>query len=98
MRCLKCGHDMIVTHSYDAGPGGQTQRLECSGCSCIATARTLIMATDPEYGQGAAAVARRMKNAHDDEVERHDHRERLGALNQLPSDSRNPSVEGIRTN
>ncbi len=70
---------MNVTHSYDAGRGGQTQRLECSGCPCIATARTLIIATDPGYGDGAAAVARRMKNAPNGEIERHRHRERQGA-------------------
>ncbi len=78
MRCPKCQSDMRVTHSYDAGPGGQTQRLECLQCPCVATARTLIVAVQPLYGEGAASLAKRMKAAHNNgEDERHSRRERL---------------------
>ena len=56
MECPKCHSRMRVTHTYQAGLAGKTQRLECD-CGLSATAVTVVFAVDPRTGSGAKAVA-----------------------------------------
>jgi hypothetical protein len=62
VNCPKCGNSLDVTHSYRAGVGVGTQRQECSKCNCVLTAVTfvIVMNVDPDYGQGAAKIAKKL--------------------------------------
>ncbi len=63
MICPKCGKsDLRVTHTYKT-PAGQVQRSVCSSCRVVLSVQSVIVAVDPRYGQGAAAIARRMIKA-----------------------------------
>lgn len=59
MNCPKCGSRMEVTHTYRV-ERGSTQRLQCENkkCGTIATAVRLLVAINPRYGDGAAAIRR----------------------------------------
>lgn len=58
MNCPRCGDQMKVTHTYTV-PGGSLKRSVCKGCDCVVTVESLIVAVDPSYGEGAAAIAKR---------------------------------------
>lgn len=59
MNCPRCGGILKVTHSY-AIDGGRTQRRECVTCHLVVTTQTVMVYVDPGYGQGAAALARKL--------------------------------------
>lgn len=63
MICPKCGHVMRVTHSISAGAAGSTRRYECQSgkCRAVAITKTEIVAVDPPRGQGAYALAQKMR-------------------------------------
>ena len=62
MNCPKCDKRMVVTHRYTAGPKAGTQRLQCSDpiCNTIATCTVIMENIDPGYGEGAAALAKKI--------------------------------------
>lgn len=64
MNCPKCGKRMKVTHRYGAGKKAGTQRLQCvdGTCNTVATCTVIMENIDPGYGEGAAALARRLIN------------------------------------
>lgn len=59
MICRECGEKIRVRQTY-ATPTGKTQRLECEGCHMTFTGVLLIVNQDPDRGEGAAALARRI--------------------------------------
>lgn len=62
MICPKkdCDGELRVTHTFDAGKNGKTQRLVCEQCSRPTTAVTFLR--DGEgYGNGASAQAKKLK-------------------------------------
>ena len=61
MNCKSCGGKLKVKNSYRT-PNGKTQRLECECCYCVHTAAVLLINSDPERGEGAAALAKRITN------------------------------------
>lgn len=62
MQCPKCLEGRLrVSHTHSAGPGRQAQRRQCDKCLMTFTTVCTILHTDPDYGQGAAIVARQMK-------------------------------------
>jgi len=54
-----------VTNTYDVGTTGRVQRLVCRNrsCWCVVTAQVIyqIVNIDPDYGQGASSVAKKLK-------------------------------------
>lgn len=64
MKCPGCNERMFCTNSYRV-PGGVTQRLECKtkGCRKVAAAvtQTVIVSVDPKKGEGAAALAKKLR-------------------------------------
>lgn len=64
MKCPKCDHRMRCTNGYRV-PGGSALRYECGQCQTVVTAHAIqkikIVAIDPEYGEGAAALAKRLR-------------------------------------
>lgn len=70
MKCPGCQQRMRCTNSYRV-PGGRTQRMECltKGCRKVVAAvtRTEIVAVDPGRGQGAAALAKKLRDTYDSE-------------------------------
>jgi transcriptional regulator NrdR family protein len=58
-----CDGELRVTNTYRAGERGLTQRRQCLKCGIVATTQTVVIFVDPKPGQGASAVARRMKDA-----------------------------------
>lgn len=60
MNCEKCKAKLEVSHTYSA-PGGKTQRLECPECLTVHTAITVLVNNDPDKGEGAAALAKKME-------------------------------------
>ncbi len=62
MKCPKCGKNMKVTHRYSAGPRAGTQRLQCTDTTCdvVATCTVIMKNVDPGYGEGAAALAKKL--------------------------------------
>ena len=63
MRCPKCDTRLVVTHTYAAGDAGKTSTAKCQNCGLVATIVSTIQAINPKRGEGAAAVAKEMKNA-----------------------------------
>lgn len=62
MKCPNCNSkNVYVTHSYSAGTEGSTQRRECRDCDMIFTTATVILTMNPRRGEGASAVADRMR-------------------------------------
>jgi len=59
MRC--CGQPSKVTHSYTAGRAGRTRRSICTKCHKCFTEVIVLLATEPGSGQGAYAVAQRLR-------------------------------------
>lgn len=59
MRCPRCKGKMKVTHSYTTD-AGRSQRLECK-CGLTATAVSVIVAIDPETGQGVGAYVKKLQ-------------------------------------
>lgn len=62
MNCPKCDSRLKVTHRYGAGDKAGTQRLECSNpkCDLVATCTVIMENINPVYGEGAAALARKI--------------------------------------
>ncbi len=67
MKCPKCNKRLIVTHRYAAGPKAGTQRLQCSDgtCNTVVTCTVIIKNVDPGYGEGAAALAKKLAETPD---------------------------------
>ncbi len=61
MMCPVCGDKLRVTNSYSTR-AGKTQRLECESCLTVATSVIVLANINPLRGQGARALARRLKN------------------------------------
>ena len=63
MRCPECNKTMKVTHVYEAGPKAFTRRLECPDgkCGTVATCTVVMENVNPGYGQGAAALAKKLR-------------------------------------
>lgn len=59
MICEKCGGKLLVNNTYRT-TGGKTQRLECVDCLTVHTAVTVVVNSDPDRGEGAAALAKRI--------------------------------------
>lgn len=58
MICPKChAPRMDVTNRYAAGDDCATTRLQCPRCRATATCVSMLLHTDPCYGEGASAVA-----------------------------------------
>jgi len=57
--CKCCSGKLKVKHSYGT-PSGKSQRLECEDCFVVHTAVVAIVNVDPERGQGAHALAKRL--------------------------------------
>ena len=62
MNCSKCNVRLKVTRTVTAGPVGRTQEAECPECRRTYTCVTLILSESEGYGNGAEAVAKRLKN------------------------------------
>lgn len=62
MRCPKCGARLHVTHTYNVEGIGRTQRLDCRKCALVAVTKTEIVEINPGFGQGAAALAKRLRS------------------------------------
>lgn len=60
MNCKVCSGKLKVCNTY-VTPDSKTQRLECVDCLIVHTGVILIVNVDPGRGQGAAALARRIK-------------------------------------
>ena len=62
MRCQKCGHPKLkITHVYRGGESVKIQRAACPKCFTVHTLQTVVTDVDPTRGQGAATVARKMR-------------------------------------
>lgn len=60
MKCPKCGSRINATHTFSAGPQGSTRRSVCSKCRKTFTIVQAIVAEDPDSGEGAYALAKKM--------------------------------------
>lgn len=62
MRCPKCDKKLKVTHRYSAGPEAGTQRLQCTEptCDVVVTCTVILKNINPSYGEGAAALAKKI--------------------------------------
>lgn len=61
MKCPKCDTKMDVINTY-AVPGGNTQKWQCVCRTVVVVANVaVILAVDPEHGQGAASMAKRLE-------------------------------------
>lgn len=60
MDCPKCKHDMEITHAFEVGPGGKTQRAECPKCFTVVTLVqvTALIKVDPGYGEGHTVLGK----------------------------------------
>lgn len=62
MKCPKCqSEDFKITNTHLVGACEKSQRAECSHCGTIAALKTELVAINPPRGQGAAAIANRMR-------------------------------------
>ena len=66
MRC-GCGGRLLVRHTYSAGQA-KTQDAVCDLCAMRHTLVTFSVRSDPEHGQGAYAVAERIRRGETVEV------------------------------
>ena len=62
MNCAKCNTRLKVIRTISAGPAGRTQEAECPGCNGRFTCVTLVLQEVDGYGNGAEAVAKRLRN------------------------------------
>jgi hypothetical protein len=62
MQCHKCDVRLKVVRTVTAGPAGRTQEADCPKCGGRYTCVTLILSDSEGYGNGAAAVAKRVRN------------------------------------
>jgi len=62
MNCSFCQTRLRVTRTVSAGPVGRTQEAECPACKRSFTTVTLILSDSEGYGNGAAAVAKKVRN------------------------------------
>jgi hypothetical protein len=62
MDCNTCQERLKVVRTVTAGPCGRTQEAECPTCKRTYTCVTLILSDSEGYGNGAAAVAKRVRN------------------------------------
>lgn len=62
MICPNCDHKLKATHRYSAGRKAGTQRLECVNpkCATVVTCTIIMENVNPSYGEGAAALARKI--------------------------------------
>ena len=56
-----CGGSFKVTHTFQTGEGGSTQRRECTQCLMTGLSVVWLIGVEPKSGSGAAALARRLK-------------------------------------
>lgn len=65
MKCPKCKGDVKITHTYIGGNQTKTQRAECQNlrCQSVLTLQTTVVAVNPTKGNGAAALAKRLRSA-----------------------------------
>lgn len=61
MICPKCGNQMEITHTFTAGEHAKTQRLECKKCNMVGTAQTILVNVNPDRGEGAKALADKLR-------------------------------------
>lgn len=62
MECHKCNMRLKVVRTISAGPAGRTQEADCPGCGGRYTCVTLVLSDSEGYGNGAEAVANRLRN------------------------------------
>jgi len=62
VNCNKCNTRLKVVRTVTAGPCGRTQEAECPQCNRRVTCVTLILSDSEGYGNGAEAVAKRLKS------------------------------------
>lgn len=64
MICTKpgCGGKIQTTHTFDAGVHGMTRRSMCPRCKRSYTLIVTIVVTEPKAGQGAFALAKKLRN------------------------------------
>ena len=60
MKCPKCDRPLRVTHTYGAGGSAKVHRAVCE-CGAVAVIVSEIFDVDPTHGNGAAAVAAKIK-------------------------------------
>lgn len=66
LKCPKCAKKgkaspMRVTHTHACGLNGSVQRLFCDVCLTVGAAHCKIIAVDPAHGQGAEAIAKKLR-------------------------------------
>lgn len=63
MKCPKagCKGSFRVTNTFLAGETARTMKLQCDSCGLIGTACQILVNVNPGSGQGAHALAGRMK-------------------------------------
>lgn len=62
MICPNCGKPFLrVTHTFQAGPGCCTQRRKCLACKSVSTSVVVVVEADLAHGNGAKAIAEKMK-------------------------------------
>ncbi len=62
MNCHKCNTRLKVVRTVTAGPCGRTQEADCPTCKVRYTCVTLILSDSEGYGNGAEAVAKRLRD------------------------------------
>ena len=62
MTCERCGGRLRVMHTYKVAPHGKTQDAVCEGCRLRVTMVTFVMAKVERRGDGAYAVAKKLRN------------------------------------
>lgn len=60
MRCIKCDGKLEVKNTYSVDQV-KTQKLECVDCFCVHTSVVVLVNVDPERGEGAAALVKRIR-------------------------------------
>lgn len=60
MECEICGGRVMVLHTYRAGKS-KLQDAACEACHVRKTLLTAEVASDPKYGEGAFAVAKKLR-------------------------------------
>jgi len=62
VKCPKCEAEssLKVTHTYGSDYSF-TQRAVCGSCGAVVVRHATVVAVDPPHGEGAAAIAERMK-------------------------------------
>lgn len=62
MRCPKCkSKNAYVSNTFSAGDAGSVQRRICDDCGAVFTTAVILMNVDPPLGQGAKAIASRLR-------------------------------------